>query len=82
MENVGPRETKFGLMANPTVRSFCKEARKYWGFSTLKIQGERFAEGLNGGDGVRRITWSQCAKTFLRRSISAVFTGPLMELVV
>ena len=28
-----------------------EEARKYWGFWTLGLQGESFAEGLNGGGG-------------------------------
>ena len=26
-----------------------EEARKSWGFSTLRNRGERFARGLNGG---------------------------------
>ena len=37
------------LLLFPQSGAIRKEARKYWGFSTLDFRGERLAKGLNGG---------------------------------
>jgi hypothetical protein len=39
LENVGPRETKFGLMSNPTVRSFSQESPQLLGISAARLSG-------------------------------------------
>jgi hypothetical protein len=39
LENVGPRETKFGLMANPTVRSFSQRSPQIQGIFDVRVSG-------------------------------------------
>ena len=42
---MGPRETKFGLMSNPTVRSFSQESPQLLGIFDAAISGREICPG-------------------------------------
>lgn len=48
LENKGRRETKISLAADSAVWSSSRRSLQIWGFSKLRLGGERSAQGLNG----------------------------------